>query len=72
MIARDEQQAMHARRREDDGVGEFQACPLADEDCFPAHGFIDFEQLKVIQYESSSSLDIGRSRAGEKFDPDDS
>ena len=49
MIACDEQQAMHARRGEDDGVGEFEAGALANDNRFLAHGLIDFEQIKVSQ-----------------------
>ena len=49
MIARDQKQAMYASRGEDDGIGEFQASALSDEDGFLADGFIDFEQIEFIE-----------------------
>lgn len=69
MITRDQKQAMHTRSREDDGVGEFEAGALADEDRFRRDSRIDFQQIESVQKPPYLSFQIGCFGPHQKFDP---
>ncbi len=71
-VASDQKQAMHASGREQDGIREFQAGPLANENAFCSHRFVDFQHTEFVQKRPSPKFDFGGFGPGQKFDPNNS
>ena len=69
VVARDEEQAMHAGGGENDGVGESEPDSLANENGLLTYGFVDFEQITVVEHGSPARCYICGLGANEKFDP---